>query len=208
MITPEAFVRDIERYLDENEICIENITCDNIDYDNNEKLFWGNDIFDFFYGATRGCFVPAYPSHTPSFVMKFDFDGLWEKYCETEVQFYKDAVKEGLEKCFARITKFDKIGGTWLYKAEYVDEPYRYDGTLLSKEECDEIKSYTEERCRTSVDVIWANQFIQYYGKDIYGKFLNFIASHGINDLNLSNIGYKKGRPIVLDYAGYFESMS
>ena len=103
---PKEFIKAIEEYLTKNEIDIDTVTADNIDCENYEQLLWGNDIFDFRFGATRGCFIPAY---NPSFVFKFDFDGLWEEYCAAERDFYKEACAQGLQKCFTKIYKFDYI---------------------------------------------------------------------------------------------------
>ena len=205
MVTPENFIKEIELYLNKNEIDINTLTSYNIDYNNNEKLLWGNDIFDFNYGATRGCFIPAY---NPTFVLKFDFSDLWEEYCAIEVETYKDAKKRGLENCFARIQKYDVISNTWLYKSEYIDKPYVLNNNLLTAERRLELEQRTADRCPTVISPYWAEDFITCYGNDKYDKFLDFIASHGINDLNSHNLGYKKGKPIVFDYAGFFEDSS
>lgn len=205
MVTPENFIKEIELYLDKNEIDINTLTSYNIDYDNNEKLLWDNDIFDFNYGATRGCFTPAY---NPTFVLKFDFNDLWEEYCATEVEIYKDAKKQGLENYFARIQKYDTISNTWLYKSEYIDKSGILNKNLLTIERRLELEQYTADRCPTVISPYWVEDFITCYGNNKYDKFLDFIASHGINDLNPGNLGYKRGKPIVIDYAGFFEDSS
>lgn len=202
---PEKFLKDIKEYIDEHEIDIESVTSDNISFENYEQLLWGNDTFAFRFGATRGCFIPE--EYSPSFVFKFDFAELWEEYCENEMRIYKEARAQGLGNCFTKIYKFDKIYNTWLYKCEYVDKleensPFK----PLSEEELNKILTIeSSHQGGRRPPSSWASRFIEYHGADTYDKFLSFINEYGVNDLHTSNIGYIKGRPVVLDYAGFFE---
>lgn len=202
---PEKFLEEIQWYLDTYEIDIETVTSDNISFENYEQLLWGNDIFCFRFGATRGCFIPE--EYNPSFIFKFDLADLWEEYCENEREIYQKAKAQGLEKCFAKIQKFDKIYNTWLYKCEYVDKleenaPFK----PLSEEELNKLLTIeSSHQGGRRPPSSWASRFIEYHGADTYDKFLTFINAHGVNDLHTSNIGYIKGRPVVLDYAGFFE---
>lgn len=202
MVTPKKFIKDIQSYLDQNEIDINTLTSENIDYGNNEKILWGNDIFDFYFGATRGCFIPAYE---PSFVMKFDFNDLTEAYCAIETENYIKAVEAGLGKCFAKLIPFDKISNTLLYKSEYVDGRCRGSFREVTADQIENINSITSKHDAPVLPTSWTMNFIDYYGVSTFEKFLDFIVKNNINDLHDTNIGYKNGRPIVFDYAGYLE---
>lgn len=206
-MTPEIFIKEIEHYLDRCEIDIDYMTSNNIDSPEYEKIFWGNDIFDFYFGATRGCFIPAYD---PTFVFKFDFNELWEEYCEIERCYYKEAAELGLEKCFAKVTFFDNIGNTRIYKYEYVDTTaQRKKFRPLSEHELKQIdKIESSHKKKFTFPSTWSMDFIDYHGAETYEKFLSFVEAHGINDLHSTNIGYIKGRPVVFDYAGFFEPSS
>lgn len=203
-MTPEIFIKEIEHYLDRCEISIDYITSNNIDSPENEQILWGNDIFDFYFGATRGCFIPAYD---PTFVFKFDFNGLWEEYCEIEREYYKEATEKGLGKCFAKVVKFDTIQNTTIYKYEYVDTTaQKKKFRPLSMEEINTINTIESKHKREfKFPSTWTMDFIDYHGAETYAKFLDFIESHGINDLQPCNIGYIKDRPVAFDYAGFFE---
>ena len=202
MVTPENFIKQIEFFLDENEIDIDSLTCDNVDIDNNEHLLYGNDIFDFYFGATRGCFIPAY---NPTFVFKFDFNELWESYCANEAEHYKQACKRGLGKCFAKTILFDNINNTPIYKCEYVEERCSKYFREVTADQIKTMNNITSKHKAPVLPTAWTQNFIDYYGIDVFETFLDFIVTYGINDLHDSNIGYKKGRPIVFDYAGFFE---
>ena len=198
---PKEFIKAIEEYLTKNEIDIDTVTADNIDCENYEQLLWGNDIFDFRFGATRGCFIPAY---NPSFVLKFDFDGLWEEYCAAERGFYKEACAQGLQKCFTKTYKFDYISNTPMYYCEYASTPFAHD-RYLSEAERETVTSHTSKFGGPKIPLTWAKDFIDYHGAETFDKFLQFLISHGINDFHDNNIGYIGDRPVVFDYAGFFE---
>ena len=201
-MTPEIFIKEIEHYLDKYEIDIDFVTSNNIDTDNYQYLLWGNDIFDFYFGATRGCFIPAY---SPSFVFKFDFNELWEEYCSIELEHYREAKKAGLKNCFAKVTMYDTIQNTTLYKYEYVDTLCRRKFREVTKKQIEDMNTLTSKHHAPTLPTAWTQNFIEYHGIDVFEKFLDFIVARGINDLHETNIGYIKDRPVVFDYAGFFE---
>ena len=199
---PQEFIVEIENYLDVNDISLEDMSTR---YEIDDRIFCSN-TFNFYYGATRGCFVPR-ESH-PSFVFKFDLEGLWEEYCANEVETYKEAVKAGLGDCFLKIEKFDYIVNTPIYICEYADET-KVRKKKVTKEDLEEIAEHTSTHTKAPhIPYSWSKEFIDYYGGDKFRKFLEFLVRFGINDLHSNNLGYKDGRPVVFDFAGYFEPSS
>ena len=51
----------------------------------------------------------------------------------------------------------------------------------------------------------WLCDALEYYGLKKVEKLLTFIYDEDIDDLHSSNLGYKDGRPVIIDYAGYYE---
>lgn len=57
---------------------------------------------------------------------------------------------------------------------------------------------------RRNLDVMWAKMAIVLYGKKACKALSYFVKENGINDLHKSNLGYKNGRPIILDFSGFY----
>lgn len=202
-LDPKAFLEEIEWYINTYEIDLETVNHNNIEYENYEQLLCGNDIFDFRYGATRGCFIPEYQDKL-SFVFKFDFNELEEEYCKRECEIYNDAIEAGLEDCFTKIKRFGSIFSVPIYKCEYAEIAAL--DCKISKQTENMINKHTSKHDHApDMHLPWVADFINYYGFEVYDKFLDFIIEHGINDLHWNNVGYAEGRPVLTDYAGYFE---
>ena len=54
-----------------------------------------------------------------------------------------------------------------------------------------------------SLNARWAKVALVIYGKRACKTLCDFIVKHNINDLHENNIGYKNGKPIILDFSGY-----
>lgn len=54
-----------------------------------------------------------------------------------------------------------------------------------------------------SISAYWMARVLQLYGKKFCKSFEAFTQECAINDLHEANLGWKDGRPIILDYAGY-----
>lgn len=52
----------------------------------------------------------------------------------------------------------------------------------------------------SSSNEVWVRDFIEYYGPEKFERFVNFCEEHCVRDLHDDNIGYYKGRPIILDW--------
>jgi hypothetical protein len=201
-MSPDTFIKRIEEYLDQNEIDLESANSDDIGYDNYRFLEIGDGSFSFWYGATRGCFIPYDES---DYVLKFDFDGLEEVYCDREVEIYKKACEKGLGACFTKIEPYDYICNVQVYKEEYVPETSAREYTI-DKEDLEVIKRRTSKHPGApGIPPTWVKDFIDYFGMAMYEDFLDFIISYGINDLHFCNLGYIDDRPVVFDYAGFYE---
>ena len=53
------------------------------------------------------------------------------------------------------------------------------------------------------MDDTWYARVLQLYGKKFLASFEQFSNEVQLNDLHNGNIGWRNGRPIILDYAGY-----
>ena len=56
---------------------------------------------------------------------------------------------------------------------------------------------------RRDLDTMWAKMAIVLYGKKACKALSDFVQENGINDLHRSNLGYKNGKPIILDFSGF-----
>lgn len=212
MITPQDFIKDLEVFLAENNGSLDGLTADNVEYDQDDfkMSLFDNQLFTFYFGATRGVLVPQGPA---DFVMKFDFDGLESNYCAYEAEVYGEAEERGLEKYFAKIKPFCNIGNTWVYIQDYV----AYD----DGRNCD-VDLY-DEKNRTTLDKIntkmgktpgieelpeeWCLAFVKKYGENELDKLFKFLEEKGINDLHAMNVGYTEDdSPVIFDYSGFFEN--
>lgn len=130
----------------------------------------------------------------------------WD-YCAAEEYLTRAATAEGVEVCLAPVTLLGYIDEhpiyTQPYAAIYADY-YTSTRKTHSKEE----KITTEEACRRingwCFNVDWLTDFLQYYGDDIFYKFMAFIRKYEIRDLHNGNVGYIDGAPVLIDYGGFY----
>ena len=59
----------------------------------------------------------------------------------------------------------------------------------------------------TQRDIEVAATFLEFYGKEMYEALTQFCIDYEINDLHNGNIGSVDGRPVIIDYSGYFMDM-
>ena len=69
--------------------------------------------------------------------------------------------------------------------------------------------STTSEKCKQlgvgCFNSCWLSDFLDYFGEDIFQKFMKFIDKQNIGDLHSDNIGYIGNRPVLIDYSGYWD---
>lgn len=166
-------------------------------------------------GASKICIVPK----NADFVIKWSTSCLSgeEGYDEAydEVLIYEKAVREGLEMFFPKTEILCTIGGINFVVQEKIDfsalntprnkdSKYLYKTKTVSPAIIDKIDTcFQSIRRGRSIDTTWASMAIVIYGKRKCKALCKFVIENGINDLHLSNIGYLKDKPVILDFSGY-----
>lgn len=166
-------------------------------------------------GASKICIVPKHAD----FVIKWSTSCLSgeEGYDEAydEVLIYEKAVREGLEMFFPKTEILCTIGGINFVVQEKIDfsalntprnkdSKYLYKTKTVSPIIIDKIDTcFQSIRRGRSIDTTWASMAIVIYGKRKCKALCKFVIENGINDLHLSNIGYLKDKPVILDFSGY-----
>lgn len=166
-------------------------------------------------GASKICIVPKHAD----FVIKWSTscvsgeEGYDEAY--DEVLIYDKAVREGLEMFFPKTEILCTIGGINFVVQEKIDfsalntprnkdSKYLYKTKTVSPAIIDKIDTcFQSIRRGRSIDTTWASMAIVIYGKRKCKALCKFVIENGINDLHLSNIGYLKDKPVILDFSGY-----
>lgn len=166
-------------------------------------------------GASKICIVPKHAD----FVIKWSTSCLSgeEGYDEAydEVLIYEKAIREGLEMFFPKTEILCTIGGINFVVQEKIDfsalntprnkdSKYLYKTRTVSPAIIDKIDTcFQSIRRGRSIDTTWASMAIVIYGKRKCKALCKFVIENGINDLHLSNIGYLKDKPVILDFSGY-----
>lgn len=166
-------------------------------------------------GASKICIVPEHAD----FVIKWSTSCLSgeEGYDEAydEVLIYEKAIREGLEMFFPKTEILCTIGGINFVVQEKIDfsalntprnkdSKYLYKTRTVSPAIIDKIDTcFQSIRRGRSIDTTWASMAIVIYGKRKCKALCKFVIENGINDLHLSNIGYLKDKPVILDFSGY-----
>ena len=166
-------------------------------------------------GASKICIVPK----NADFVIKWSTSCLSneEGYDEAydEVLIYEKAVRAGLEMFFPKTEILCTIGGINFVVQEKIDfsalntprnkeSKYIYKTRTVSPAIIDKIDTcFQSIRRGRSIDTTWASMAIVIYGKRKCKTLCKFVIENGINDLHLSNIGYLKDKPIIMDFSGY-----
>ena len=167
-------------------------------------------------GASKFCLV----FKKEDFVIKWAYEDLWEPSKEEamkECEIYKKAKEQGLEMLFPLTEFFGEINGIKFVMQEKIDYSCE-DCSHITREKYKEISKTATEKIFTkmqkgfrinscydrNLDRLWASMVITLYGKKVCKKLCTFIQENRINDLHTSNLGYKKNRPIILDFSGYY----
>lgn len=126
-----------------------------------------------------------------------------ENFCAIEEYNYEQAVKANVEKAFARCEFYGEIKGIPTYIMERA-EPFS------SRSGNEKIDVTTVEAWRNDdLDSTWNldiwNAFVEYYGLNFCLRLSEFIKEQDINDIRDANCGIIDGRPVLIDYSGYWE---
>lgn len=133
-----------------------------------------------------------------------DTDESWEveDFCCIEEDNYEKAVEAGVEKAFARCEFYGKIENIPVYIMERAE--------CFPSRDKSKVDIKTEEAWRNDdLDDTWElyiwNFFVNYYGLDFCLKLSEFMKENDINDITSDNCGIINGRPVLIDYSGYWE---
>lgn len=162
-------------------------------------------------GASKICLIfPDAP-----FVVKWSTGDYAEAMKEVEI--YKKATEKNLEKFFPKTAFLTTINNVDFVVQEKIDfsareikisDSKKFD--RISRTALDRIVAKMNKEfqkaspiCRRGLDERWAKMALVLYGKKACKALCEFIIENKINDLHKSNIGYKNGKPIILDFSGY-----
>lgn len=167
-------------------------------------------------GASKICFV----FKNKPFVIKWSTYGYHEAMDEVEI--YNRAITQDLAKFFPKTDFLIRVNGVDFVVQEKIDKAVsdcsRQDVQKfqrIAKTATDKIVFKIEREFgragngyRRSLDHNWAKMAIVLYGKHACKALCQFVVDNSINDLHGHNIGYKNGRPIILDFSGYHREES
>ena len=79
---------------------------------------------------------------------------------------------------------------------------YRHEDIYVSDESKKKAANSRHYRC--DISRVWLEYAYEYYPEDKVNALIDFIFEKGINDITLSNVGFRKnGAPVIYDYSGY-----
>lgn len=191
------------------------------------KLFQGN--YEIAHGATKLVIIPTFED----FVIKLPYTGLWTSYdyknsdesyfSDEDYQdfYYADCKEREWDYCGGEAQRFliAKENGLGQHFAETRLIGLINDYPVYVQEKCTILTNYNtyhtyNERAETikvcphcaGIDVSWLTDFRLYNGKKELIYFLKFI--HNLqwdDDLRSANLGYINDRPVLIDYAGFYD---
>ena len=128
-------------------------------------------------------------------------DDCWN-YCQAELERYERACQLGIQDAFAEIDElFDLPNGFPAYIQKFCDTfAYAYPA---GQDYIEEVSTTNLKNSYSFLDELWENTLYTKKGKDFFCKVKEFIKIEDINDLRRANIGYLKGQPVLIDYAGF-----
>ena len=161
-------------------------------------FFDGNEVIKIPF---NGYFYEAENDETGEYYTDFRPFEIVKDYCAEEERIYNLAVEAGVEMFFAR-THY--IGSTVSNTPFYASERVICDYTPSPSQKSVDTLIYKYRNFQYAINRTWSAAAIEYYGEELFGKFVAFIEQNGISDLHDGNIGYRKdGAPVLLDYSGY-----
>lgn len=140
-------------------------------------------------------------------------DSVTYTYCERECHVYEKAIKWGIEFLFAKTTRMgviDKKEHRYFYKQEKIEQfGYRLNREIdLLKNPV--IERYVEKAMKeTDMERYgncakrWYAYVLKAYGYDTLIKLLLFLKIAKVNDLRSDNVGFRNGKPVLIDYSGF-----
>lgn len=130
----------------------------------------------------------------------------WD-YCASECEWYYVAAQHGIKDFFAQSEYVFSYND---YIKVYVQEKCKiYNGAGYvkhSKEERFEVLNKLDSiKCRnTPLDLDFLVELFKYYSEAEIQKFLIF-TERNLSDLHNANVGFRYGRPVLVDYSGFYD---
>lgn len=163
-------------------------------------------------GATRVCIY----REEWNYVLKMDIR-LQGSYCAMEAYNYSRAVEYNVQRVLLPITKVTTLdNGIKVYRQQKFSTEWEFDKfTGKERKKLNEAyakvakgRAYAHIRNSNLGDIKreWLTRVTQLYGKKFMLSLQEWADECDVNDLHRGNIGMLKGRPIILDYAGYHGS--
>lgn len=133
-------------------------------------------------------------------------------YCKLESDKYQSAKDCGIEKLLLETAYLITAGCIDLYvqprfscaatEHESMRKASRKTHNLENKKIVRKIAKTTYDGYR--IDSVWLARALQLYGKKFFLRFEKWSHENRVGDLHRNNVGWLKGKPIILDYSGYY----
>lgn len=163
-------------------------------------------------GETRWCII----SKDWDFVLKIPrLENVSQDYCEIEVKNFERAKAYRVEKLLLP-TEFltENPHGVKIYKQARYDSAAADLDWDTERDMCKELRRVVNLKIMNKIvnniydghriKDVWLYRVYQLYGKNFLRSFEQWTHDCQVNDLHGGNVGYLHGKPIILDYAGYF----
>lgn len=130
----------------------------------------------------------------------------WD-YCEAETILYKFAEKAEIEFAFL---KTELIGYSKDNHPIYT-QPFaemlesRRNSHDKDWRECQSASDFCTRHDLECFHPYWVADFLECYGEGAYERLHEFLFEFCIYDMHSGNLGYYKGKPVIIDYGGYHE---
>ena len=159
-------------------------------------------------GATKFCYIiPGC-----DFVIKFCSNNRRHNECEQEARAYENAKKYRVERVLLE-TRFvyENSNGTKFYTQPKITEA-SCDMSRTTCKKCRKIAKTVPDKMvykvqsemyYSGVNRLWLATVISLYGKRFARSLEKWTKENRVNDLHDGNLGYVKGKPVLLDYSGY-----
>ena len=137
-----------------------------------------------------------------------DCENGWD-YCEVEATRYYHAEREGVAEFFAKTEWIGDVNDHPIYiqerchmfREESTSNQEKYESR--TKADYEKVHTLRQKYDFHSINDDWLLDFLIYYGEEMFKKLADFIFNENIYDLHNGNIGYRKGRPCLVDYSSY-----
>lgn len=129
----------------------------------------------------------------------------WD-YCKAEMLFYEEAEAVGVEFCFLKNELLGTVHDHPIYIQEYAEMVKdKSSHTPKDWKSTKETESYCRSKGYWCFNSYWITDFLNYYGEEKFKLLSQFLEDNDIHDLHSGNLGYIGSKPVIIDYAGYYE---